>query len=152
MTAVPEGFPRLNKETRPWSCRKGDETCTRKIPCPSCRSKRNRGKGSAGQTAARRPLEAIFDVQVAFTGRKANEETWDHLPVRVEVKAGARDGANTVWTAYKNTELQSEAVRAIGDIRPYMAAFKPDGVGDVLYVIRGSKLRDVLWALIESAA
>lgn len=71
----------------------------------------------------------------------------DHLPVRLEVKSGRAAGANSIFGHYKKSEDQATAAKRIGDARPFMAAFAPDGLGDVLYVIRGSQLAAVVDAL-----
>lgn len=71
----------------------------------------------------------------------------DHLPVRLEVKSGRAAGANAIFGHYKKSEDQASAAKRIGDSRPFMAAFAPDGLGDVLYVVRGSQLAAVVDAL-----
>jgi hypothetical protein len=151
---VADGFPKLDKSTRPWECARGVETCTRTSPCPSCRSKRNRKKGKRGQGVNRRALETLFGVVAKWRGKLANEETADHLPVRYENKAGKAGGANTIARYYLLAESQSEAARAIGDRRPFIATFSPDGMleSDGLVVVRMSNLEQLLEAFIEAHA
>ena len=144
MPEVQLSFPRLDKTTRPWNCPKGDPDCSRTKPCASCRGARNRRKGKRGQGANRKILEDVFDVEVSWRGKLANEETADHLPVRYENKAGKLAGP--VATAYLKAESQSEAARAVGDLRPFVATFSPDGWADGLVVIRLSRLGAVLEA------
>lgn len=144
MPEVPEGFPKLDKQTRPWTCKKGDEACTRTKPCASCRGRRNRRKGAGGQAVGRKVLERISGTTAAFHGRKAHEETWSHLPVRVEAKAGAKGGANAVWNHYVKTRDQSDEAKAQGDARPFVAYFKPDGVSHGVFVIEDTQLEAVI--------
>lgn len=142
--------PRFKTE-RPWNCAKGVETCTRTAPCISCRNKRNRRKGKRGQANARKTLEQVTGLQASWFGKLANEETFDHLPVRVEVKAGRTNGANSVFGHYFKCENQAKAAKREGDARPFVAAFKPDGVADVMFVMRGSQLAAVIDALSGNA-
>jgi hypothetical protein len=153
VSALPEGFPRSKADTagRVWKCRKDDEACTRTKPCPSCRGARNRRKGKRGQGFNRRALEDLCDVKASWAGKLANEETADHLPVRYENKAGKAGGANTIARHYLAAEAQSEAARAIGDTRPFIASFSPDGMSDGLIVVRTSVLPAFVQAVVESA-
>ncbi len=143
---LPPGFPR-EKTTREWNCRANNTFCTRTKPCRSCLGRRNRRKGSRGQSDARKVLERVTGTSASWAGRLANEETWSHLPVRMEVKAGRSNGANAVFGHYFKAEKQAGAAKSVGDSRPFVAAFKPDGVNDVLYVVRGSQLAAVVDAL-----
>ncbi len=118
MSEVAEGFPKLEKNTRPWQCRKDDAACTRKVPCASCRGARNRRSGMRKQREARKALEALTGADAArFIGQLGNEEAWSGLPLRVEVKSGVK--AKVVWTQFVNARDQSDATKAIGDTRPF---------------------------------
>lgn len=99
---------------------------------PVAVGKRNRTKGDAKARQARKRLR--------LTGANTRHE--EHLGgvARFESKAGAKDGANKVWTAYRNARAQSEAARAIGDIRPFVAAFCPDGTSHMIFAIRDDDL------------
>lgn len=66
------------------------------------------------------------------------------MRVRVEAKSGAQ--AKTVDTFYRKTRAQSDAAKAEGDTRPYVAAAMPDGVSYGYYVIRSDELAAVLRA------
>jgi hypothetical protein len=57
------------------------------------------------------------------------------LPVRVEVKSGAAGGANAVGKWFDASKKQSDASKAVGDVRPFVAAFIPDGSQRVLWVV-----------------
>jgi hypothetical protein len=82
-----------------------------------------------------------------WRGREANEETWT-AALRVEVKAGGRM-ANPVGLRYDQMRVQAEQAKAIGDTRPFIAAVKPDGWSDVVVMVKGSDLPDVVAALME---
>lgn len=144
---MPEVVTNFKGETRPWECKARVASCTRTKPCISCRNRRNRRKGKRGQADARKVLERLTGAEASWAGKLANEETFDHLPVRVEVKAGRSNGANSVFGHYFKAEKQATAAKRIGDTRPFVAAFKPDGLGDVLFVVRGSQLPAVVDAL-----
>jgi len=135
-------------QLKPWVCRRDEPDCTRTKPCVSCRNRRNRRKGKLAQSKGRQVLEKITGVSAArWSGKLANEESWDGLPIRVECKAGAFGGANAVWNHYLRAENQSLAAKAIGDLRPFMALMKPDKTSEQLVVVRLSKLAEVIEAL-----
>jgi hypothetical protein len=108
------------------------------------RGRINRQKGKRKQAAARRVFEDIFDVHASWHGKKGNEETWDHITsCRLEVKAGAQVGP--MATRYLKAEKQSEAARAIGDVRPFVFVAMPDGWGsEGLFICRLSNLKEFL--------
>jgi len=151
MSQVAEGFPKVKGETRPWNCKWNSLNCERKKPCPHCRGARARRKGKRGQGANLKALENLCEVTASWAGKRANEETADHLPVRYENKAGKSNGANTIATHYLKAEAQSEAQRAIGDNRPFVATFSPDGMSDGLFVCRISMLPQIVEAIVMSA-
>lgn len=128
------------------TCKRTGETL-RKCTCPSCRGRKNRKKGQRGQRVARQALSLSSEQ---WRGREANEETWT-AALRVEVKAGGRM-ANPVGIRYDQMRAQSEQAKAIGDTRPFVAAVKPDGWSDVVVLIRGKDLADVVSALMEEWA
>lgn len=148
MTAVPEGFPKVKGETRPWQCRKGDESCLRTAPCNACRGARNRRSGMRKQREARKALEALTGAEAArFVGQLGNEEAWSGLPLRVEVKSGAQ--VNPIWTRYAAAEAQSEATRSIGDTAPFCMVAMGTRTTDGLFICRLSKLGDAVHALVN---
>lgn len=136
---------------RPWLCRKADDTCTRTKPCPSCRGRRNRRKGQEKQARNLKALESVAGVQAQWAGRRSNEETATHLPVIYENKAGASGGANAIWKHYLRAETQALASKAIGDARPFLATFSPDGTTEGLAVMRISLLPQIVEAIAFSA-
>lgn len=134
----------LSKErqlARPWNCKAGNDGCTRTAPCRSCLGRRNRRKGKVTERQVRKSL----GLTAATLAHAAVGEEALTGPVRVEVKSGAQ--AKPVWTRYALSEAQSESGKAIGDTRPFLAVFKPEGTSDGLYVGRLSKVRDVAAAL-----
>lgn len=146
MSDLPEGFPRLDKQTRLWTCKKDDEACTRQKPCRSCLGARNRRKGMRKQREARKTLEKTFQAEAAkFIGQLGNEESWSGLPVRVECKAGAQ--VRPVWTRFIVAEEQSQRSRAIGDNRPFLMVAMADHTTDGLAIVRLSQLAALLEAL-----
>lgn len=150
MTDVPEGFPRLDKQTRPWSCKHDDAACTRAKPCVRCRGARSRRSGLTKQRQARKALERVTGVQAArFAALTGNEESW-RLPIRVEVKSGAYAGP--VWTKYAASEAQSDASKSVGDTRPFVAVFMGTRTTDGLFVCRLSQLGRVTEALVNELA
>lgn len=145
MSDVPDGFPKFEKQTRPWVCKKDDQACTRQKPCRSCLGARSRRKGMRKQREARKDLEQTFQAEAAkFVGQLGNEEAWHGLPVRVEVKAGAQ--VRPIWTRYIVCEEQAQRSRAIGDNRPFVMVAMADHTSDGLAVIRLSDLTRVLEA------
>jgi hypothetical protein len=145
MTDLPEGFPRLDKQTRQWTCKKDDEACTRQQPCASCLGARNRRKGMRKQREARKTLETTFQAEAAkFIGQLGNEEAWHGLPIRVEVKSGAQ--VRPIWTRFIVAEEQSQRSRAIGDNKPFLMVAMADHTTDGLAIVRLSQLAALLEA------
>lgn len=142
------GFPKLDKATRPWACRREDESCTRTAPCHSCRGARSRRSGMKKQREARKALEALTGAEAAkFVGQLGNEEAWHGLPLRVEVKSGAQTGP--VWTKYAAAEAQSEATRPIGDNAPFVYVAMGQRTSDGLVVFRLSQFARVVEAVLN---
>lgn len=108
------------------------------------RGRINRQKGKRKQAAARRVFEEIYGVHASWHGKKGNEETWDHITAaRLECKAGAQ--VKPIATRFLAAEKQSEAARAIGDVRPFVFVAMPDGWGsEGLFVCRLSDLKEFL--------
>lgn len=148
MPETPPGFPR-GKETRPWSCRRGLDSCTRKEPCAACRGARNRRSGMRKQREARKALQALTGAEAArFAGQLGNEESWSGLPLRVEVKSGAQ--VSPIWTRYAAAEAQSNANHAVGDPRPFVMVAMGTRTSDGLIVCRLSQLGRVVEAVLNS--
>lgn len=132
MTPLPPGFPK-------------QRNVRQKTDDPAVRGRRNKRYGHKRQGDVRRFFERLTATQARFRGRTANEETWSHLPVRVECKAGMQCGPAA--TAYLKQEAQSDQSKAFGDIRPFVAAVAPEGMSDFLLIVRGSRFVETMNAL-----
>jgi len=84
---------------------------------PSARGRRNRIKGDSKARKARKKLGLGGHLT-------RHEENWGGA-FRTEVKAGVQVGpiATRFWAA----KLQSDAAKALGDIRPFVMVAMPDG-------------------------
>lgn len=123
--------------SKPW---RNGVLCVRACrSCPNCRGKANRSKGDSQAAKVRRALAASGVAT-------RHEEGWGGA-LRIEVKAGAQAGP--VLTKYLASKAQSEAARAVGDTRPFIAAFAPER-GPRLYVIEEDELAQVMAALAEN--
>lgn len=106
------------------------------------RGRLNKQKGHRKQSLARKALEDLFETEALFHGRKANEEAWTHLPVRVEVKAGKQVGP--IETRFLAAEKQAATAKATGDPRPFVYVAMPDGMTDGLFICRLSVVKELL--------
>ena len=132
---VEPGFPRLEKSTRPWVCKKEDPDCTRKVPCRSCLGRRSRRSGMTKQRAAKKTLERLTGTEAGrYSSQTGNEENW-RLSIRAEVKSGKQ--VEPVRRKYEDARGQSDASKAVGDPRPFVFVAVPDGwpAGKCLYTI-----------------
>jgi len=107
---------------------------------PVARGRRNRAKGDSKARRARKML----GIAGANT---RHEELWGGA-LRVEMKAGAQ--VSPIVTRYRAAEQQSDAARALGDIRPFVLVAMPDGDSDGLCVMRLSVLSDLLEIIREN--
>lgn len=106
---------------------------------PVARGKRNKQKGSRKQAAAARA------VGVPVTSLHPGHEEWMRGEVRIEVKAGLK--AKPIHTQYLASRAQSDASKAFGDNRPFVAIFMPDAVSYGYVVIRTDDLPAAAQAL-----
>ena len=128
----PAGFPRFKEEKE-----RKEETAAQK------RGRVNRQKGKRKQALARQVFEDIYEVQVSWSGKKGNEESWDHIKAaRIEVKAGAQVGP--LATRFLAAEKQSNQAKAIGDTRPFIFVAMPDNMSDGLMVMRLSEFQQLM--------
>ena len=88
---------------------------------PAARGKRNRTKGDAKARHARRKL----GLSATGNAGSRHEEHWSGF-FRVEIKAGAQVGP--IETRFRAAKQQSEASKALGDIRPFVMVAMPEGV------------------------
>lgn len=90
---------------------------------PAARGKRNRTKGDAKARLARRKL----GLSATGNAGSRHEEHWSGF-FRVEVKAGAQVGP--IATRFDSAKAQSDASKALGDIRPFAMIAMPEGNSD----------------------
>lgn len=84
---------------------------------PSARGRRNRTKGDAKARRARKKLGLGGHLT-------RHEENWGGA-IRTEIKAGAQVGP--IATRFYMAKAQSDASKALGDIRPFAMVAMPDG-------------------------
>lgn len=84
---------------------------------PAARGKRNRTKGDAKARRARRKLGLGGHLT-------RHEENWGGM-VRTEIKAGKQVGP--IYTRFQDAKAQSDAAKAMGDIRPFVMVAMPEG-------------------------
>jgi hypothetical protein len=113
----------------------------RLCPCKRCQGGRNRTKGLNHQRKAAKALS----IPKGASMRSGQEEHWGGA-VRVEVKSGAQCGP--IITRFRLYEAQSEAQRAIGDHRPFLAAVSHDGLS--LGIFRLDQAANIAAALAEN--
>lgn len=104
---------------------------------PAVRGRRARTKGDAKARQARKRLK------IAGSNTR-HEELWGG-PVLTEMKSGVK--AKTVKTFYELCRAQSEAARAIGNDRPFVAGACPDGTNHTYYVVRDDDLERFVFDL-----
>lgn len=84
---------------------------------PAARGRRNRTKGDSKARRARKKLGLGGHLT-------RHEEHWAGA-FRAEVKAGAQIGP--IATRFQAAKAQSDAAKALGDIRPFVMVAMPDG-------------------------
>jgi hypothetical protein len=87
---------------------------------PAARGRRNRTKGDAKARRARKKLGLGGHLT-------RHEENWGGA-FRTEIKAGAQIGP--IATRFYAAKAQSDAAKALGDIRPFVMVAMPDGTTD----------------------
>lgn len=92
---------------------------------PAARGRRNRSKGD---DKARRARKALGLAGV----NSRHEEHWGGA-LRIEVKAGAQ--VSPIATRFDAARRQSEAQRAVGDIRPFAMVAMPDDTRDGIVLL-----------------
>jgi hypothetical protein len=106
---------------------------------PSARGRRNRAKGDSKARRARKKLGLGGHLT-------RHEENWGgHF--RTEVKAGAQVGP--IATRFNLAKAQSDAAKALGDIRPFIMVAMPDGTTDGIVLMSLSEFSE-LAALLTS--
>jgi hypothetical protein len=106
---------------------------------PSARGKRNRTKGDSKARRARRKLGLGGHLT-------RHEENWGGA-FRTEVKAGAQIGP--IATRYFLAKSQSDAAKAIGDLRPFVMVAMPDGTSKGIVLMDLDEFSDLVAIVIE---
>jgi hypothetical protein len=108
---------------------------------PVARGKRNRTKGDSKARRARKKL-GLFATGKAGT---RHEEMWGGA-VRIESKAGAQ--VSPIATRFFQAKAQSDASKAIGDVRPFVMVAMPDDTSEGICLMTLTEFSELL-ALIE---
>ena len=100
---------------------------------PSARGRRNRAKGDSKARRARKKLGLGGHLT-------RHEENWGgHF--RTEVKAGLQVGP--IATRFNVARAQSDAAKALGDIRPFIMVAMPDGTTDGIVLMSLSEFSEL---------
>jgi len=107
---------------------------------PRARGKRNRAKGDSKARRARRKL--------GLTGHLTrHEENWGGA-FRVEIKAGAQVGP--IATRFRDAKAQSDAAKAIGDIRPFLMVAMADGTSRGIVLVDLDEFSELVALITET--
>lgn len=106
---------------------------------PAARGKRNRRKGDSKARRARKKLGLGGHLT-------RHEENWGGA-LRVEIKAGAQ--VKTIATKFNLAKAQSDAAKALGDIRPFAMVAMPDGSSEGIVLMTLSEFSDIVSLLME---
>lgn len=104
---------------------------------PVARGKRNRTKGDSKARIARRKL----GLSATGNAGSRHEEHWAGF-FRVESKAGAQVGP--IATRFYDAKNQSDASKALGDIRPFAMIAMPDGKSDGIVLMTLSEFAELI--------
>ena len=100
---------------------------------PAARGRRNRTKGDAKARRARKKLGLGGHLT-------RHEENWGGY-FRTEVKAGLQVGP--IATRFQTAKAQSDAAKALGDIRPFIIVAMPDGTTDGIVLMSLSEFSEL---------
>lgn len=106
---------------------------------PAARGKRNRRKGDSKARRARKKLGLGGHLT-------RHEENWGGA-FRVEIKAGAQIKA--IATRFNAAKLQSDAAKALGDIRPFAMVAMPDGSSEGIVLMTLSEFSELASLLVD---
>lgn len=101
---------------------------------PAARGKRNRTKGDAKARRARKKLGLGGHLT-------RHEENWGGR-FRTEIKAGAQVGP--IYTRFRDAKAQSDAAKALGDIRPFVMVAMPDGTSDGIVLVSLDEFAEIV--------
>jgi hypothetical protein len=122
--------------------RDGTRCVARACKCARCRGRVNKRKGQ------RKQAKAVTALGIPRSSIHPGHEEFLPGALRVEVKAGAQ--IKPAVTAYLKCEVQSEAARPVGDHRPFVAVFCPDGSSRMFAMFDLGALDDVVAAVVEN--
>ena len=100
---------------------------------PAARGRRNRTKGDAKARRARKKLGLGGHLT-------RHEENWGGA-FRTEIKAGAQVGP--IATRFQAAKAQSDAAKALGDIRPFVMVAMPDGSTEGIVLMTLSEFSEI---------
>lgn len=106
---------------------------------PAARGKRNRRKGDSKARRARKKLGLGGHLT-------RHEENWGGA-LRVEIKAGAQ--IKTIATKFNLAKAQSDAAKALGDIRPFAMVAMPDGSSEGIVLMTLTEFSEIVSLLTE---
>ena len=101
---------------------------------PAARGRRNRTKGDSKARRARKKL--------GLGGHLTRHEENFGGALRCEIKAGAQVGP--IATRFQAAKAQSDAAKALGDIRPFVMVAMPDGTTDGIVLMSLSEFSEVV--------
>jgi hypothetical protein len=110
---------------------------------PVARGKRNRTKGDNKARQARKKL----GLSATGNAGTRHEEHWGGM-FRVEVKAGAQVGP--IATRFQSAKYQSDASKALGDIRPFAMIAMPDGSKDGIVLMTLDEFAQLISLISEN--
>lgn len=107
---------------------------------PAARGKRNRAKGDSKARRARKTLGVAG-------ANSRHEEHWAGA-LRLEVKAGAQ--VSPIATRFNAARRQSDAQRALGDVRPFAMVAMPDDTRDGIVLMSLNEFANLVAAALDN--
>ena len=101
---------------------------------PAARGKRNRTKGDSKARRARKKLGLGGHLT-------RHEENWGGI-FRTEIKAGAQVGP--IYTRFRDAKSQSDAAKALGDVRPFVMVAMPDGTSEGIVLMTRTEFAEIV--------
>jgi hypothetical protein len=101
---------------------------------PAARGKRNRTKGDSKARRARKKLGLGGHLT-------RHEENWGGI-FRTEIKAGAQVGP--IYTRFRDAKAQSDAAKALGDVRPFVMVAMPDGTSEGIVLMTLTEFAEIV--------
>jgi len=108
---------------------------------PAARGRRNRTKGDSKARRARKKLGLGGHLT-------RHEENWGGA-FRTEIKAGAQVGP--IATRFVQAKSQSDAAKALGDVRPFVMVAMPDGTSKGIILMDLDEFSELVALLTDYA-